>query len=114
MNQFVDYSAPSLRNGSKRRPEELPHGLLTPPPEVVEQVENERSKYTPEGFSRYQEDLLNLWTVLYYFDYLGHEVLYRQTPAGPEVLAVGTEETLTLKTTLPLAEQLKLKTFLGC
>jgi hypothetical protein len=92
---------------------ELAHGLITPPTVVREQVERERSKYRPEDFPHVQEDLLNLWTVLHYFDNLGREVIYRQTPQGPEVLAVGEEETIALTKSLPLGEQLELKTYLG-
>ena len=52
------------------------------PPEVFDAVAEERT--------------LNQWTLGYFFDYLGHEVIYRQTPAGPEVLAVGEEEVIQL------------------
>jgi hypothetical protein len=110
---FIDRNAPSLREGLQPRPQDLPHGLIAPPPAVREQVENERPKYRPKAFAQAEESLLNLWTVLYYFDYLGHEVIYRQTPQGPDVLAVGEQETIALKKTLPLAEQLLLQTYLG-
>jgi hypothetical protein len=36
--------------------------------------------------------MLNEWTLQYFFDDLGHEVLYCPTPKGPEVLAVGFDE----------------------
>jgi hypothetical protein len=110
--QFTDYTAPSLREGPNRRPEELPHGLLTPPAEVRAQIEQERRKHPAEAFAQGEAQILNDWTLAYYFDYLGHEVLYRPTPQGPEVLAVGDDEVLTLKKSLPLQEQLQLKTFL--
>ena len=55
---------------------------------------------------------MNQWTVHYYFDYLGHEVLYRPTPEGPEVLAVGDEEIFALQEKMSLEEQLKLETML--
>ena len=58
------------------------------------------------------ERILNEWTIDYYFDYLGHDVIYRQTPEGPEVLAVGYEEEIRLRKTMPLEEQLKLKTWM--
>jgi hypothetical protein len=112
-SQFVDLNVPSLREGNHGCPEDLPHGLLPVPPSVREQVENEQAKYPPETFEQAQEGLLNLWTILYHFDSLGHEVIYRQSSQGPDVLAVGTEETLALKKTMPLEEQLNLKVYLG-
>ncbi len=92
MGSIIDYNAPSLQSGFPRRPEDLPHGLLTPPQLVRELIEKERGKHPPDHFARAEERLLNEWTLQYYFDYLGHEVLYRLTPQGPEVLAVGCEE----------------------
>jgi hypothetical protein len=94
-------------------PEELPHGLLTIPPEVQELVERERSKHRPEVFAAAQETFLNDWTVNWYFDNLGHRVLYRPTPEGPEVIAVGFEEVFALRKTMPLEEQRQLKEYLG-
>lgn len=113
MSEFIDYNAPSLRGGLDRRPEDLPHGLLTPPDEVRQLVAREKAKFAPEIFNAEAEErILNEWTLGYYFDYLGHEVLYRQTPEGPEVLAVGFEETLTYTRDLPLEEQLQLQTWM--
>lgn len=89
---FIDPNAPSLRGQLPKPPEELPHGLLMPPREVRDLIEQERLKHPPEAFTRAEERLLNAWTLQYYFDDLGHEVLYRQTPQGPEVLAVGFDE----------------------
>ncbi len=73
-------------------PDELPHGLLTIPAEVRELVEVERAKHRPEVFAANEGKFLNDWTVHWYFDGLGQEVLYRRTPEGPEVLAVGFDE----------------------
>jgi hypothetical protein len=92
MSNFIDYNAPSLRGGLERRPEDLPHGLITPPDEVRALIEKERPKHLPHAFAGAEERLLNQCTLDYYFDYLGYEVVYRQTPLGPEVLAVGLEE----------------------
>ena len=55
---------------------------------------------------------LNRQTLNYYFDYLGYEVAYRETPQGPEVLAVGDEEILALTKDMSLEEQLKLRRWL--
>jgi hypothetical protein len=54
----------------------------------------------------------NRHTLNYYFDYLGHEVAYRETPQGPEVLAVGDEEIVALTKDMCLEEQLKLQRWL--
>jgi hypothetical protein len=91
-NDFIDLNAPSLQGGMHRLPQDLPHGLITPPERVRELIEKERAKHPPEVFARFEERLLNEWTLQHHFDYLGHEVLYRITPQGPEVLAVGFEE----------------------
>ncbi|HKI31716.1 MAG TPA: hypothetical protein VKA46_07600 [Gemmataceae bacterium] len=90
-------------------PEELPHGLLTIPPEVRELVEMERAKHWPEAFAKAQLGLLNDWTMHWYFEDLCQEVTYRQTPDGPEVLAVGFDEALALQRAMSPEEHRKLK-----
>jgi hypothetical protein len=93
MSRFIDYTAPSLQGTLPKRPQNLPHGLLTPPEQVRELVAREKTKFPPAVFTpETEERILSEWTLQSYFDYLGHDVLYRQTPAGPEVLAVGFEE----------------------
>ncbi len=94
-------------------PEELPHGRLDVPPEVRELVAAERAKHRPEAFGPAEEGILNLWTVSWYFDGLCQEVLYRETPQGPEVMAVGRDEVRALKQRTPLDEQLKLEVYQG-
>ncbi len=91
-SNFIDWTAPSLQGGFPRLPSDLPHGLIAPPQYVRELIEKERAKHPAEAFARHEERLMNQWTLHYYFDYLGHDVLYRITPQGPEVLAVGFEE----------------------
>jgi hypothetical protein len=113
MSDIIDYTAPSLQGGYPRQPESLPHGLIAPPEAVRELLLKEKAKHPPEVFNAEAEErILNQWTIDYYFDYLGHDVIYRQTPEGPEVLAVGYEEEIRLRKTLPLEEQLKLKTWM--
>lgn len=112
-SEIIDWGAPSLQGGFPRRAEDLPRGLLTPPDRVRELIEQERAKHPPEVFARWEERLLNEWTIQYYFDYLGHEVLYRDTPQGPVVLAVGHEEVLPLRKSIPLEEWQGIQTFLG-
>jgi hypothetical protein len=110
---IIDTGAPSLRGPLPRRPEDLPRGLIIPPEQVRERVAAEKQRLALQQVApEAEERLLNDWTVAYYFDYLGHEVIYRQTPAGPEVLAVGAQEVIALKQTLPLEEQLRLQTWL--
>jgi hypothetical protein len=94
-------------------PPELPHGLLPIPPEVRELVELQRPKFRPEVFAANEENFLNDWTVSWYFQGLYLEVLYRRTPEGPEVLAVGFDEVLALQRTISPEEQDKLQTYLG-
>jgi hypothetical protein len=95
--EFIDYSAPSLQGKLPKSPQDLPHGLLVPPQKVLELIERERLKHPPAIFAKNEEQLLNQWTLQYYFDYLGYEVIYRHTVAGPEVHAVGDEEQLALR-----------------
>ena len=109
--QFIDFTAPSLQGKLPKLPQDLPHGPIAPPPLVLELIEKERAKHPPEVFARSEEWFLNDWTLQYYFDYLGHEVLYRATPQGPEVLAVGFDEIRAMTKDMPLEEQLKLETW---
>ncbi len=103
-------AAPSLKG---KPPEELPHGLLTPPAEVRAIVERERQKHLPEAFAQAELGVLNLETIGWYFDGLCYEVIYRETPEGPEVLAVGAEEAATFRRTMPPEAQRQLKGYLG-
>jgi hypothetical protein len=106
-----------LRNAAQdlkgKPPEELPHGLLPIPPEVRELVARERSKHRPEAFARAEIGLLNSDTIGWFFDGLCQQVLYRETPQGPEVLAVGLDEVLALRKAMPEEEQRHLKSYLG-
>jgi hypothetical protein len=109
----IDLKDPTPRNKPPRQPEDLPRGLVSPPQEVRDLLEQERARHAPATFAKAEERLLNEWTIGYYFDGLNHEVLYRPTPHGPDVVAVGMEEVLAFKKALPPEEQRKLKTFLG-
>lgn len=113
MPDIIDLTAPSVQGGLIRSPESLPRGLIRPPARVLEFVAREKAKFPPEVFTpeaerRLTDDL----TLQYYFDQLGHEVIYRSTPDGPEVVAVGCEEVIALKKTLSHDDQLKLKIWL--
>lgn len=111
-SEFIDQSAPSLQ-GPPKQPQDLPHGLVEPPDRVREIVDGEKAKFPPEIFTpEAEERLTNDLTLQYYFDYLGYEVLYRSTPQGPEVLAVGYDEILALTNGMSLEERLKLKSWL--
>jgi hypothetical protein len=110
---IIEHDAPSLQGGYPRDPKDLPHGLITPPEKVRELIAQEKAKFPPEVYTpELEEQTLNQWTIHYYFDYLGHEVIYRRTPQGPEVIAVGDDEITALRKSLPLEEQLKLTTWL--
>jgi hypothetical protein len=113
---FIDMNAPALQVEPPRPPADLPHGLVAPPERVRQIVAQEEERLlrerrivpTPEARQRLVDGL----TLQYYFDGLGHEVLYRSTPAGPEVLAVGLEEIAAVRQRTSLAEQLQLHTWL--
>jgi hypothetical protein len=98
VSDFIDYTAPSLQGGYPRQPESLPHGLISPPEAVREMLAREKAKHPPHVFdAACEERILNQYTLDYYFDYLEHEVIYRQTPQGPDVLAVGWDESFALR-----------------
>lgn len=112
-HQFIDLNAPSLQGELPKHPADLPHGLIAPPEKVRELIAQEQAKFPPESFTpEAEERLLNQWTLQYYFDYLGHEVTYRSTPQGPEVLAVGDVERLALRRSLGEEAFRKLKSYL--
>ncbi len=112
-SQPIDLNAPSVQGTSPRPPEGLPHGLITPPSEVRALIEKERTKHPPDVFARAEERLLNEWTIGYYFDGLCQEVLYRRTPQGPEVLAVGFDEVRAYTEGMQPEKMAGLTTFLG-
>ena len=79
--QFIDLSSPSLQGGLSRKPEDLPHGKIVPPDLVRETVARQKAKFPPEIYTTEAEERdLNQFTIQYYFDYLGYEVLYRKQP----------------------------------
>ena len=111
--QFMDLNAPSLQGGLFRKPEDLPHGKIVPPDLVRETVAQQKAKFPPEIYTPEAEERdLNQFTLQYYFDYLGHEVLFRSTPEGPEVLAVGFDEILALTRKIGPDERQALQTWM--
>jgi hypothetical protein len=113
MSSIKQQTSCSQADGVAKPPEEFPHGLITPPTAVRERIEQERTKHAPELFAKHEQRLLNDWTIGYTFDSFGVEVVYRPTPRGPEVLAVGMEEVIALRKTIPVAEQMNLETYLS-
>jgi hypothetical protein len=108
MSEFIDLTAPSMQGGYPRDPETLPHGLISPPDAAREQLARLKAQFPPEASDAAAEERhLNQYTIDYYFNYLGHDVVYRQTPHGPEVLAVGFEEALALQRRVGLEEYQK-------
>src|SRR5437868_4921976 len=91
-SDIIEYDAPSLQGKFPKLPADLPHGLIQPPQLVLEMIAEEGAKFPPEVWGPHEERIRNQWTLHYYFDYLGYEVVYRCTPQGPEVLAVGEDE----------------------
>lgn len=113
MSDIIDFNAPSMQGGYPREPQSLPHGLISPPDVVRQLLAKEKAKHPPQVFNEAcEERLLNQYTLDYYFDYLGHEVVYRQTPAGPEVIAVGDEEQFALRRRLGEEEYRKFQTWM--
>jgi hypothetical protein len=88
---FSDANAPRFDPTGLRRPEDLPHGLVRPPAEILAQVARERARFAPEIYDdAYAKRTLDDWTLAYYFE--GLDVAYRSVPEGVEVLAVGLDE----------------------
>jgi hypothetical protein len=94
MSSQINNLNPSVRGDMPSgRPQDLPHGLIEPPERVREIVAKEKARFTPEIFTQEAEErIVSDLTLQYYFENLGHEVLYRTTPRGPEVVAVGFDE----------------------
>lgn len=91
-NQTINENAAALQGNTPKSAKDMPHGLLVPPPEVRAALERERTRHLPEVFARAEAQMLSAWTIGFYFEPFPYEVLYRQTPEGPEVLAVGFDE----------------------
>jgi hypothetical protein len=72
-------------------------GLLPPPPEVAELVAREVKERPMTDEAR--QHVMKEFTLQYYFG--GHDIAYRVTPQGVEVLAAGHEEIYTLLRELP-------------
>ncbi len=70
-------------------PATLPRGLVTPPQEVREFIAREKARLAPNYGPEYEILALNDLTLAYYFEH--QLVAFRETPEGPEVLAVGDE-----------------------
>ncbi len=112
-SQVIEWNAPFLQRTLPALPKDLPHGLIVPPQEVRDEIRASDEKLLREhGFTLNEEARvreLNRQTLNNYFDYLGHEVAYRETPQGPDVLAVGDEEILALTKDMSFEEQLKIR-----
>jgi hypothetical protein len=112
-SHFTDLDSLSLPEVQPRLPQDLPRGILAPPARVLEIVAREKAKFSAEIFTpEAEERLVHDLTLQYYFENSGVEVLYRRTPGGPEVMAVGFEEILVCTRDMPLEERMKLNTWL--
>ena len=115
-SEIIDWNAASLQGTLPKLPADLPHGLIVPSQEVRDHIASLDEKLLREhGFTMNEEARLrelNQHTLNDHFDYLGYEVAYRETPQGPEVLAVGDEEIVALTRDMSLEEQLKLRRWL--
>jgi hypothetical protein len=113
---FIDQTALSLSGPRAVQPADLPHGLIAPPDRVREIAAQEEERLSREKriapSAEARRRMIDDLTLQFHFDALGHEVLYRSTPAGPEVLAVGLDEILAFRKGMSLEEQLQFNTWL--
>jgi hypothetical protein len=88
MADLIDLNAPNRRTGELIPAEELPRGLIQPPQRVLDLVARQAAKFpiNDEEKTRITED----FTLQYY--YQDWYIVYRRTPQGVEVLAVGLPE----------------------
>ena len=90
-------------------PRDLPHGPIAAPPEVLDQVaarvEELRLQRGIEVTEAARMRAVNQQTLQAHFGHLGRQVAYRETPEGPDVLAVGFEEILALTEDMSPREQ---------
>lgn len=91
MGQFISTNGPQLPYRGLA-PHEMPHGLLPVPDWVREALAQEIAKAPEVWNAEAEERSLCDWTLQHYFENEGYEVLYRSTPQGPEVVAVGDDE----------------------
>jgi hypothetical protein len=92
-DKVIDRITPPAQDMLPNPAQGLPHGLIAAPQRVLEIVAAEKGKFPSEIFTAEAEERLrNDLTLQFYFDGLGHEVLYRSTAEGPDVLAVGFDE----------------------
>jgi hypothetical protein len=110
---FIDSDVAGREGTLPKLPKDWPHGPLAPPERSRELVAREIAKHPPGSISQEShERLLNDSTLGYYFDQCVHRVLYRPTPEGPQVFAVGTDEIIAFRSGMSLEEQLTYKIWL--
>jgi hypothetical protein len=105
---ITDPNIPTIQEVLAPPPNALPHGILVPPPRVREIVVKEKAKFAPafaddDTWANMTDNL----TLQHYFESLGYEVLYRHTPEGPEILAVGFDEMRNYVQGMSIEQQLK-------
>jgi len=99
-------------DGPFKSPEELPHGLLVVPEIVIQAVDRLATKLLPlVATPEFRRKHVNQNTVDYYFRGYGHEVVYRSTQDGPEVLAVGLFELMAFQKALGMSSEELWETF---
>ncbi len=113
VNSFSNVPSTGLQDPPPNGPQDLPHGFITPPELVRQCIAREKAKFPPHIYNAEQEERsLNDLTCQYYFESFNYEVLYRSTPDGPDVLAVGFDEIDAFTKDMPLEEQNKLETWM--
>jgi hypothetical protein len=112
-NTFRNEPPPWMPEHPVTGPQDLPHGLLTPPPLVRDVIAREKATFPPDIYNvEAEQRSLNDHTLQFYFESFWFEVLYRSTPDGPEVLAVGYDEILAFTKDMPLEARGKLTTWM--
>ena len=85
-SQYIDDTYPGPRGVPL---EQLPRGLVPPPPYVLEEMEWLKARSRSPWPREYEVIELNFLTLFFYFE--GIPIVYRPTDRGPEVFAVGYE-----------------------
>jgi hypothetical protein len=87
MSEIIDATYPGPRGVPLN---ELPRGLVPPPPYVLEEIEWLKARSRSPWPRDYEVLEINYLTLFYYFENI--PIVYRPTDKGPEVLAIGGEE----------------------
>jgi hypothetical protein len=111
-SHFIDHNGPFSEGAVPKLAKDLPHGLIAAAEKVRELLQQEWAKQ-PHLSAESRVRMLNDRTLQDHFDNLCQEVLYRSTPVGREVLAMGFDEIFDRTNGMDPEGMKVLKTFLG-